>query len=269
MTYTVKSGDSMAKIAAAHGVTIGALLRANPQIEDPSLIFPGQQIIIPGGAEPAVEPTGTPVFSELYRVRSGDTMRKIARVFGVPLAALVAANPHIIDPDIIRVGQVVHVPPTSPTAPAQRVTTPPSGSGPTWYRLAKREMEDGIIEFPGNAHNPRILDYHSTVTGGFDENEIPWCSSFVNWCMEQSDIKGTDSATARSWEKWGKKLSEPKLGAVAVFWRDTKASGLGHVGFFVKENSTKVWVLGGNQGNQISVDTYPKPRLLSYRWPKP
>jgi uncharacterized protein (TIGR02594 family) len=86
--------------------------------------------------------------------------------------------------------------------------------------------------------------------------------------MEHSDIRGTDSAAARSWEKWGKKLSEPKLGALAVFWRGEKSSELGHVGFFVRDSSTEVSVLGGNQGDRVTIADYPKARLLGYRWPK-
>lgn len=269
MLYTVKSGDSMGKIAAAHDVTVGALVRANPQIEDPSLIFPGQQINIPVKLEEAVGELVPPTFTELYRVRSGDTMGKIARTFGVSLAALVATNPQITNPNVIRVGDVIHVPPSGTTAVVQKVTTPPSGSGPMWYRIAKRELDDGVVEFPGRSvHNPRIVEYHASVPGGFDEDEVPWCSSFVNWCMEQAETRGSESAGARSWEKWGTTLAEPKLGAVSVFWRGTKSSGKGHVGFFVKETSAGVSILGGNQGNQVSVDTYPKERLLSYRWPK-
>jgi hypothetical protein len=56
---------------------------------------------------------------------------------------------------------------------------------------------------------------------------------------------------------------------VAVFWRDSKSSGKGHVGFFVEETSRNVSVLGGNQGEQVSIANQPKARLLGYRWPKP
>ncbi len=263
VTYTVKSGDTMAKIAAAHGVALGALVRSNPHIENPSLIFPGQRLTIPGGR---VDDDAE--FTEVYRVRSGDTMKTIARMKGVSLAALIAANPQIADPDVIRVGWLVRVPSTDLDRDTQEITPPHGGSTPKWYRLARREMADGVVEFgdPGE-HNPRILDYHATVAGGFLENEVPWCSSFINWCMEQSGIAGTDSAVARSWERWGRKIDAPKVGAVAVFWRESKSSGLGHVGFYASETSTKVAVLGGNQGNRVSVDNYPKARLLSYRWP--
>ncbi|MGH2331910.1 SafA/ExsA family spore coat assembly protein, partial [Thermoanaerobacter mathranii] len=45
--YTVKPGDTMWSIANMFGVSLDALIRANPQISDPNLIYPGQQICIP------------------------------------------------------------------------------------------------------------------------------------------------------------------------------------------------------------------------------
>jgi len=45
--YTVKSGDTMWKIASANQVGLSELLGSNPQIENPALIYPGQKITIP------------------------------------------------------------------------------------------------------------------------------------------------------------------------------------------------------------------------------
>lgn len=45
--YTVVSGDSLAAIAAAHGLSLSHLLAANPQITNPDLIQAGQTITIP------------------------------------------------------------------------------------------------------------------------------------------------------------------------------------------------------------------------------
>jgi len=45
--YTIKHGDTLLKIAAAHGITIEELRRANPTIKDPNKISEGQQITIP------------------------------------------------------------------------------------------------------------------------------------------------------------------------------------------------------------------------------
>ncbi len=46
-TYTVKSGDFLTKIAKTCGVTYSDLLKANPTITKPSLIFAGQVLYIP------------------------------------------------------------------------------------------------------------------------------------------------------------------------------------------------------------------------------
>lgn len=46
-TYTVVAGDTMWKIANDHGVTLDALIAANPQIPDPNMISVGQVINLP------------------------------------------------------------------------------------------------------------------------------------------------------------------------------------------------------------------------------
>lgn len=46
-THTVQRGDSMWKIAVRYQVGISELIAANPQIKNPSLIYPGQKISIP------------------------------------------------------------------------------------------------------------------------------------------------------------------------------------------------------------------------------
>jgi LysM repeat protein len=51
--HNVVRGDTLSEIAAALGTTVRALLAANPQIRNPDLIFPGQQIRIPNGAGPS------------------------------------------------------------------------------------------------------------------------------------------------------------------------------------------------------------------------
>lgn len=137
---------------------------------------------------------------------------------------------------------------------------------PAWLAVARKEL--GVKEHVGDADNPRIVEYHrSTSLGKADanEDETPWCSSFVNWCMVKAGRYGTNSAWARSWLKWGVALDVPKLGCVVVFSRNTNS---GHVGFFIKEVGENILVLGGNQNNEVCEALYPKSRLLGYRWPK-
>jgi len=50
MTYTVKPGDTLSKIASRNGLTLAQVLQANPQITDPNRISVGDSINLPNGA---------------------------------------------------------------------------------------------------------------------------------------------------------------------------------------------------------------------------
>ena len=49
--YTVRSGDTLSGIAVQYNTSVAAILQANPSITQPNLIFPGEQITLPGGAQ--------------------------------------------------------------------------------------------------------------------------------------------------------------------------------------------------------------------------
>lgn len=140
-----------------------------------------------------------------------------------------------------------------------------SGSYPNWYAIALKELN--IKEVSGTKHNPRIIEYHKQTSLKAKDDETAWCSSFANWCVIKSGVRGTNSAAARSWLKWGHGIAEPRKGCVVVFWRGSLKGWQGHVAFFVKEDKNYIYVLGGNQNNSVNVTAYTKDRLLGYRWP--
>lgn len=131
--------------------------------------------------------------------------------------------------------------------------------------VARAEMKIGVSEIPGPENNPRIVMYHSTTRGGAASDETPWCSSFVNYCVEQAGFRGTDSKAALSWEDWHQDASaSPSEGNIVVFRRRAgSASGAvvgGHVGFFISqdEHTNTIQVLGGNEGNRVRIAPFPK-----------
>jgi uncharacterized protein (TIGR02594 family) len=136
-------------------------------------------------------------------------------------------------------------------------------------------MTEGVREVAGPGDNPRVVEYHAATSGKFVDDEVPWCSSFVNWCMEQSSIGKTGSARARSWLAWGKRINPPPVGAIAILQRGVgpqpgpeviKAPG--HVGFYVGDASPEeILLLGGNQDNEVNVRVYPRAAVLAFQWP--
>jgi LysM repeat protein len=56
--YVIKKGDTLSKIAVAHGISLEELRAANPDIKDPNKIVEGQQITIPAPSEAPPEQFG-------------------------------------------------------------------------------------------------------------------------------------------------------------------------------------------------------------------
>lgn len=118
------------------------------------------------------------------------------------------------------------------------------------------------MEHPGEENNKRIVEYHSATDGRATTDEVPWCSSFACWVVSRSGIKSPASAWAKSWLNWGIHLPHPTRGCIAVFSRGEES---GHVGFFDREEGENIIILGGNQGDRVSLAAYNKARLLGYR----
>lgn len=131
--------------------------------------------------------------------------------------------------------------------------------------------EIGVKEIPGDEHHPRILEYQTMTGLDFGRDEVAWCSIFANWCALQADLPMSNSAAARSWLAVGRKTSFPVPGDVVVLWRNSPSSWQGHVGFFMglSHDGDEVFVLGGNQSDEVNIEKYNVNRVLQYRRLKP
>jgi uncharacterized protein (TIGR02594 family) len=147
--------------------------------------------------------------------------------------------------------------------PSMKHTT--TAANPPWMSVARAEM--GVAQYPAGHSNPRITEYHAdTNIRGYDD-KASWCSSFVNWCLAQTGIVGTNSALARTWLDWGDALEAPIPGCIAVLYRDDPSSWKGHVAFYLRHDERYVYLLGGNQLEEVREHFYPVGCVLSYRWP--
>lgn len=141
---------------------------------------------------------------------------------------------------------------------------------PAWLQAAREKI--GTRETAGPASNPTIMGWAKRVGAKllgipYREDGTPWCGLFVAACMVEAGILPAAIAIrAMAWLDWGSRLQFHRIapGAVLVFGR----SGGGHVGFYVGEDATHFHVLGGNQGDRVSVMRLEKSRAIAARWPK-
>jgi murein DD-endopeptidase MepM/ murein hydrolase activator NlpD len=151
----VGQGETLETIAREHNVPVSAIMEAN-SISSPSMVHPGQHLVIPRYRGPAVAAEAPPVTriastapvqpapapvgpprtalaptSGVHVVAPGETLHSIARLYGKPVLVLAKANN--IPPDtMVRVGERIVIPDVrvagqpAPAAPPRAATPAPT-----------------------------------------------------------------------------------------------------------------------------------------------
>jgi uncharacterized protein (TIGR02594 family) len=129
------------------------------------------------------------------------------------------------------------------------------------FRIAGQHL--GLSE---GAQAAAISDFISTGGANLDPVTRAWCADFVNASLSRAGMQGTGSGMARSFLDWGQPVDQPQQGDVAVFSRGDPNGPYGHVGFFDGYNPDgTIRVLGGNQGDAVSIANYSANDLLGFR----
>ncbi len=130
--YVVVKGDSLWKIAKKNGVTVKAIEAANPGI-DPDRIKVGQKLSIPGATSAAGSATDMAPSSssggggeQIYIVKPGDTLSKIAKRNGTTIRAIESENG--LSTTHIKVGQKLKIPAKAEAAPVSAPAAAPSAA---------------------------------------------------------------------------------------------------------------------------------------------
>ncbi|HIM85919.1 MAG TPA: LysM domain-containing protein [Acidimicrobiia bacterium] len=117
-TVTVEAGDSLSKIAKAHGMTVERLAALNA-ICDINQLFVGQVLLL-GEEQPEADPDAAPTGVSVT-VQAGDSVSKIAKRYDTTVDAILADN-DISDPNLIFVGQTLVI--TTAAEPAAPMADP-------------------------------------------------------------------------------------------------------------------------------------------------
>ncbi|HSI61999.1 MAG TPA: LysM peptidoglycan-binding domain-containing protein [Candidatus Saccharimonadia bacterium] len=189
MAHKVDDNETYYSIAKRYGITMDAMVAANPQVK-PERLRPGMTVQVPmkttrPPANPSPRPAPAPENSggstvasgptpRTYKIRSGDTMASIAQKHGVSEAALLkenklsASDPFYVD-DVLKVpaGQSAsgnktvvqpgEKPGTSPQPPKQQ-TKDKSGSVPAYIVSAGEDI--GTICDAFGISRQQLLEYN-------------------------------------------------------------------------------------------------------------
>lgn len=103
--HIVKQGDTLFELSKKYDVPLQKIIEANPQISNPDELSIGMKVKIPTSAVPVEE-------GIIYKhtVKQGDSLWKLSKAWGLPLQALVNANPQLSDPNVLNVGDVINIP---------------------------------------------------------------------------------------------------------------------------------------------------------------
>jgi len=141
----------------------------------------------------------------------------------------------------------------------------------TAYDVAQRFT--GTTEVSGRAANPQIMSMLKLDAKWPDDDEVPWCSGFVNYVCWILRLPRSKSLRARSWLLVGRPitLDEARPGFdIVVLNRGgpddpNVIDAPGHVGFYAGEDAHGLILLGGNQSDTVKLSHYAKKDVLGVR----
>jgi uncharacterized protein (TIGR02594 family) len=230
--YIVSPGDTLAKIAKKNGVSVDDILLQN-NISDPNKIYPGQSISIDKSGNATSGQTEKPVANP---IASKPVNKKPEK------NSVINTNKKVLD----SVGGKNSGNPIALLPHDQREAP--------WMNIALSEAK----KWYGTKEKHITSNYHALIGHGWIKNLVgtlnAWCSSFVNYCFQESGYHKTapDPYRAISFFRDSTNFFEIKKPIYGC------AASSGHHATFVygKSKSGALICLGGNQSDTIKFSPY-------------
>jgi uncharacterized protein (TIGR02594 family) len=154
-------------------------------------------------------------------------------------------------------------------------------SEPPWVYYARTQIginEDDNCSDIVNRYHQANREYKPS------DCEIPWCASFVGYCLNQTEFDAQLDAGAASYANpqtrtratgktpesygdpvWGEQVNNPFIGAIGVY----KNGNQYHVTFIIAKsvNGETLYALGGNQGDRVNITGYERSKFVAFMKP--
>ncbi|MFS0562933.1 LysM peptidoglycan-binding domain-containing protein [Terribacillus sp. 179-K 1B1 HS] len=225
-TYTVKSGDTLSGIAAKHNISLSNLKKWN-NISG-YLIYPGDKLKVSAGGSSSSNNSSSnsgsssnssSSSSSTYKVKSGDSLWKIANNNGVTVANLKSWNN--LSSDVIRVGQTLKI--NGKASSGSSSSSKPANNTKVDSANTSKSVDKLISVAKSRLGDPYV--WAGSTPGGFD------CSGFIYYAFKNAgyDISRT---SAEGYFNRSYYVSSPQPGDL-IFFKGTYKAGISHMGIYL------------------------------------
>jgi LysM repeat protein len=170
-------------------------------------LVPGEELVLP----------------DYVIVKKGNTLSRIADKFGVSLQDLIAANPTIMNPDLIHPGDKINLPHKAPSKPeiarghptmkddprivkpdADKPAVVPPGASTAGAGQGTRGMSGGKGAYKlGNVGNAKIIFDHFKKDGFNDVQAAAWVGNFYHESGADPEKGGDLNKVTKKKDSWG------------------------------------------------------------------
>jgi uncharacterized protein (TIGR02594 family) len=135
-------------------------------------------------------------------------------------------------------------------------------------RRAQASATTGVgtgFSFGGSGLVAQARQYVGATASQLGVPSSLWCADFMNLVLRKSGRQGTGSRMASSFASYGRRISGPQVGAIAVLSRGKRG---GHVGVVsgIDSNGNPI-IISGNHNKRVAEAAYPRGRVYAYVMP--
>ena len=256
-TYTVKSGDTLYRIAQKHSITVSQLMSWNDLSN--TIIYPAQVLKVKkpssngtsGSTSSSSSSGSSAATATTYTVKSGDTLSKIARTYSMTVSQIKSLND--LTSDLIYVGQKLKISKEASDLPS--VSNPSSGSSSAQETIGNSAFTSKLISISKSLIGTKYV-WGGTTPKGFD------CSGFIHYVFNKAGHT-MPRYTAEGYYNRSYYVDSPKPGDL-IFFSGTYKKGISHLGIYLGNNQ---FIHADNSGVRITStnNSYYKKHFECYK----